>query len=782
MSHTPHAFRPRPLLLALALGACLPALIQAQIPASSWRTFIDGSYSKDHAASETTGFEDDLYRAAMSHRSQAEAVEAFAARIGVSVDVAAAYAAVIVESVRRRDEGCATPCDFLPGHAFHDRVARLADEPTGQLLIAVGKNLDRISRSQDGGWIALAVRHPAASAVLRALFDYTGEPPILAAMLASTDPLDWSVASLVKATGLDEDGAPDEWDGWLEAFVEFAEHRAEASRARPEVRAALAQLLLSRELRLGLTADTVRRYLAYPEEIRRLLPVTTQRAADPCSASRIYVFTDELAAALWQRGHRAEARAMLQDERANVGPRSRRARTRYAALSDIFDPAVPTVDLFDRYFTRDRDVDRHSCDWPDSSGWFDAVDASPAIRPLAAARLREAGYTDLAYALATDPLYRRDDDAIGVLGRYARLFPDSVRTQRDRWSAMIDNVWHATSAPSETPRQSVHVHGRAEMPSWPEHPLPRGVAAWKDTSTPTRVPKGASLPVDPETVLRYEAVGREHAIVYQSSDYDMPGEVPAFGVWFARTEQGHWTRPIYLGLRQYFPYVVTPGSKLPLLAGDVLQLEVRVREIDPASITFPPIATGLKRSVDGLYLAIDLARARADRDEDGLSDVEEIALGLDPAHADTDGDGLPDGRDPLPLTAYRADVAAVDTAVARAVINRVLHHDTEAMVTGPTPDTAHTRAGAVFLIGDPTLFAGISSAPFRLIVYTDADLRVLDRGPAPFYAPTIMRMFSSLDGRRRYVEWSAKWAGGRFLVICPSGGECTADDLSSWVT
>jgi hypothetical protein len=494
------------------------------------------------------------------------------------------------------------------------------------------------------------------------------------------------------------------------------------------------------------------------------------------------VFTDELAAALWQTGHRVEARAMLQDEHASVGPRSRRAHARHAALSDMFDPAVPAADLFDRYFTHDRDADENSCDWPDSSGWFDAVDASPVIRPLAAIRLREAGYADLATAFERDRLYRRDDDVDGVLSRYARLFPDSVRARRDRWSAMIDDAWHATVSPSETPQEPIHVHGRAEMPSWPEHPLPRGVAAWKDTNSPERAPKGVSLPVDPETVLRYERVGAERAIVYQSSDYDMPGEVPAFGVWFARTEQGHWTRPVYLGLRQYFPYVVTPGSKLPLFRGDVLQLEVRIREIDPSSITFPPIATGLLRSADGLYLTIDLARARADRDEDGLSDVEEIALGLDPASADTDGDGLPDGRDPLPLTAYRADVAAADRAVGRAVINRVLHHDAEAMVTGPTPDTTHTRAGAVFLVGDPNLFAGISSAPFRLVVYTDADLRALDRGPAPFYAPKIIRMFSSLDGRRRYVEWSAKWAGGRFLVICQTGGECTVDDLSSWVS
>lgn len=41
--------------------------------------------------------------------------------------------------------------------------------------------------------------------------------------------------------------------------------------------------------------------------------------------------------------------------------------------------------------------------------------------------------------------------------------------------------------------------------------------------------------------------------------------------------------------------------------------------------------------------ALEVVSVLADADEDGLSDLEELALGSDPALADSDGDGLGDG-------------------------------------------------------------------------------------------------------------------------------------------
>jgi hypothetical protein len=776
MHRLPHTPGMRQVLLAVAAVVCVLAAAHAQVPDASWKDFVE--YSKYRTPNNALGFDDHLYRAARYNRSQGEAVAEFSARIGVSSEVGAKYAAVIVESMRRRN------VEFLPGDAFYDQVERLAAEPTGQLLIAVGRNLDPPDRVRDRGWIALAMRHPAVQTVLQTVFDNLRQVPLLVAMFAKTDPGSWNPTSIVSATGLQEDG-PDGWDGWLDAFIEIAERRAQESQAPLEVRTAIAQLAISRELRLGLSANAVRRYLAYPAEIRGSLPITTGGDDNPCWPGEGYGFSDDLAAALWQTDRLTEARAML-EQHARLGPRGHRARTRLAALSDIIAPAVPAADLFDRYLVTPEGGQLDPCG-PPPLGWLDAVMEMPSMRRLAAARLRQAGYADIATGIESGGPYRRTSTDTGVLSGYARFFPDTVQAQRARWSTMIDDAWRTTF--QSTSQEPVRVRGPAETPAWTELPLPRGVQAWRDTHRPELPPRSLLLPVDPEAVVRYEAVAGEHAIVYQSSDYDLPGEVPAFGMWFAQTEQGRWMRPVYLGLRQHFPYVVTPGSRLPLLKDNALQVEVQVREIDPATIIFPPIFTNLRRSADGLYLAIDLAQARADRDDDGLSDIEELTLGLDPDHSDSDGDGLRDGSDALPLTAHRPDATVTDTALARSVISRVLGHDAEAIVTGSVSNgagglaTTRTREGAIFLVGDPRIFAGISLAPFRIVVYTEEDLRALARGPAPFYPPRIVRMFSSLDGRQHYVEWSATWVGGRFLVTCTAtGGTCEIRDLLSWVT
>ena len=166
-----------------------------------------------------------------------------------------------------------------------------------------------------------------------------------------------------------------------------------------------------------------------------------------------------------------------------------------------------------------------------------------------------------------------------------------------------------------------------------------------------------------EAIMRFERRGGEYAAVYQSSQYDLPGEVPTYGLWFAHTVRSVWQRPVYLGLQSYFPYVPTAGSSVPLLDGDTLRMEVQVREIDQRSISFPPIGLSLSRSEDGVVLEFSLERLRRDSDADGFPDLEERRLGLVVDNPDSDGDGLNDSTDPLPLTRY--DPSAPPAAHAR---------------------------------------------------------------------------------------------------------------------
>jgi hypothetical protein len=324
--------------------------------------------------------------------------------------------------------------------------------------------------------------------------------------------------------------------------------------------------------------------------------------------------------------------------------------------------------------------------------------------------------------------------------------------------------------------------------------LPAGAKPWKQAEDPPTV-ADKDLPVPAETVLRLERRGGERVLLFQSSEYDLPGEIPAYGVWLDRTDKGRWGAPVYLGLQTGFPYAVTSGSAVPILDGDRVRIEVQVREIDPASITFPPVGLSLKRSEDGVLLEASLAELERDGDQDGLTDVAERRLGLDPARSDTDGDGMADGRDPIPAVAYDAKAPPGRTALAAAVFKAVFNHDAGAIMVKPRVPGAEEddplkavlggpqapRMDTTFLVGDPSLFAG-ASPPFRLMVYTPEQAARLPTGGAPFFPPELTQVYSSLDGRRHYVVWSASWVGGAFFVTCPASGACETKVLSSWIT
>ena len=51
---------------------------------------------------------------------------------------------------------------------------------------------------------------------------------------------------------------------------------------------------------------------------------------------------------------------------------------------------------------------------------------------------------------------------------------------------------------------------------------------------------------------------------------------------------------------------------------------------------------------------------KADSDDDGLSDTEELALGTQPLNADSDGDGLLDGDEGVSAKAYSQNFEGFD--------------------------------------------------------------------------------------------------------------------------
>ena len=134
---------------------------------------------------------------------------------------------------------------------------------------------------------------------------------------------------------------------------------------------------------------------------------------------------------------------------------------------------------------------------------------------------------------------------------------------------------------------------------------PMGLTEEQEKSRAEELLKAFSLP-EGFAPVRAERQGDEAVAIGASQDYDPVGEISRGAYWVIRSHDGGrtWGRPIYTGLRIQSPYVVRRLSNAPLLAGDHLQVEVKVEELDASSITFPPIGLRAKRVQEGLLLQI----------------------------------------------------------------------------------------------------------------------------------------------------------------------------------
>jgi hypothetical protein len=75
---------------------------------------------------------------------------------------------------------------------------------------------------------------------------------------------------------------------------------------------------------------------------------------------------------------------------------------------------------------------------------------------------------------------------------------------------------------------------------------------------------------------------------------------------------------------------------------------------------------------------------------------------------------------------------------------------------------------------DSRLFAGVRT-PFRLMIYSHADVAALNEAGVEIGPPRLIFLFSSHDGRTHYVSWSGGRIGGQFFVRCAEAGGCRAE-------
>lgn len=793
-------------LTLLAMVAATPA---HAIPTSDWVVFVEQSYS-GLGIDDGPDWEDQLFRAAEEEPDIQRAVARFGRAIGVDPARADAYADVIVATTVLRERCADGPCRIAPGDAAYDRVMTPSlVEPSGELLWVVGRNL-----GAGGGplgapaFIAAVQDHPERVRVLTRMYEYSEDLALLVGLLLES-PRDPALLRALLTADPSVGGGPDGWDGWQLAILEVAAARAAGLGAGHDEKAVYAQTVLARYFNLGLTAEGLRLYRALPEEVSVLLPLASPACGTDdrglCAGRQTSeALTDELIAALALAGDRDDAMAVSTRATARLGdPSAWESRERRLAVLDAFERAAPAAGLFSLMVEGDGlNPDGHHSGMSGEGRMF--LGYGPASRRLVADRLRQAGYASIARTLVDRPLYyRADRDGYEDLLARTEGFPVEVSERRRELAAAIEAAW-STAGPAPVPPRTAPASHPA---GWIEARLPDGVPAWTPPAEPEAwseepppaPPELAGLAVPSGAILRHQSVDGERYVLFQSSELDLPGEIPAYGVWLARTEAGAWTAPVYLGLQQHFPYVVTSESALPLVENGRLQIEVQVREIAPGSITFPPVGLSLARQEDGLFITRPLAEIYADTDSDGLTDIAEIRMGLDLHLADTDGDGRADGVDPAPLTAPSAPTSPARRTLALAIVQKLTGHDAGAIVISPRPPSERepeledllgdmgasppppTPRSVILVSDDPALFADLD-LPFRLMVYTPDQVRRLSEGGAPFYPPSV-EIHSSLDGREHFVIWSASWVGGNFIARCPDdGGPCEIEEKSNWIT
>jgi hypothetical protein len=316
-----------------------------------------------------------------------------------------------------------------------------------------------------------------------------------------------------------------------------------------------------------------------------------------------------------------------------------------------------------------------------------------------------------------------------------------------------------------------------------------------DASTDDESRKDDSLPES----VRFVRVEKnaDHIIgISVSQDVDPVGELPTGGYWLQRSTDGGktWQRPLYLGLRQYQPYVVTARSNIPLLDGRTLRLEVEVQEIDEATISFPPVGLAMKRQARDLYIELSIDELERDTDGDELPDLLEEKLRTNPAVADTDGDGIKDGYDDMPQVSALApphelaplialvmkEIAGFEAAAVPVGVRtgKEAFDDWIALIVGGRKELRPPHY--LFIVGDPSLFNGLV-LPVNAIVLSEEDLRWLDARYGPHYPMDAPDIWVRHSGDRAVVQWSAQWTGGT-IELTRKGDRWVSKVITQWIT
>jgi hypothetical protein len=815
-----HRMLPATLLLMLVSSA----VSAAEISQADFDYFKEETYS-NYGELDLSDIEDQFYEIAKRTESSGNAVAEFAVALDVSRETATDYVSALVAAVRYREECDSNrdyeSCRFESGTTLYDALVDSGfHDQSGRIATSIGKAIQNYTDEQQEArstYIRVVYGHPARASIYSRLYDY-GRDIEYAAVLAATEPANVESAVLFRHEAQSIPACDASKSGTFLSLLEMARKEAFARGPDDSTYLIFTEALVWSQLRFGLVSDAVQNFREQSDALLRGITSAPPDFLEDAERLR-YIrqnanFLLDIAYAIHSVGDSDEATDILAIRQElllthEVEEKSDAAAA--AVLREIMSPNLSANELYEMAIygrlnddpaTNDED-DAHTYD-NDRRWLFAMARRSMLGQSVFADRLRDAGYDEMAGFLAGYISHRCHDKA-DPLASLEELLPDVFSEKKRIWASRIEESWN-NMRESESAENEVAsaVERRPQPLTIEEHNMPTGFLRPEQLESEGEeeyweknlVPENVYVPVDPASVVRFSEEQGERHIVFLSSAIDRPGEIPAYGFWYQSTFNGgrNWSVPLYLGLQQFFPYVVVADSRLPLIADGKLQIEVEVKEIDPASISFPPVGLGLKREEKNLYIAIDLDELERDSDEDYMTDVVEHRLGLDPTNPDTDGDGTLDGIDSLPFTAYNPEASREDTELGFAILETILGYERAALMVQPSTrsndddrltalnltSSRISEANSHYLVADPEVFAGIRLED-RLLVYTEEEIERISDGQAPFYPAKVSHLFRKKNGQEFYVIWSASWTGGQFVVRC-SERECTVEETLRWIT
>lgn len=787
---------------AITIVGAATAQLSGTVSEDDLTFFAQNSYAR-FGGTSTPGFDDRLYRAITGSKgahSAAEIINVFARKLNVDEVTAESYARLLIASLRHaeacdRGEG---PCTLAedPELEVMLRLIALA-EPTGELLVSAGEMVG-------ADVIAIASEHRQAETILMGYYRHDRRFIHLAALLTQPRP---SLQALRAAVG---DTFPEFRSADLLALLDSVVQRTAESPDMADEHASAVTAFVYQLAEHGLSAEALAAYDSLSINERTALQDSSSAtfSADEgqgIAHSRFFSFSVDLAALLINAERTDEAVEIVAALKHLEPELSGGEQRTIVLLDELLQQKLADEDVFDAFVFGYSDGEERPAwaeDVYDHSGMIgllaQASRGAPALRRATARYLRERDRDDMAaYLLAQSPHYAYSHpktlapSAVAAMGA-------GFTTLIDHYAELIDAAEHDAANRAVGP--SLTGRFLEDRPiTFVERELP---PALQDASpVKNDAPDLSAINISPHQIVRAEQADDGWVVIYLSHALDPVGEMSGGGYWAVRSPDGErWEEPVYLGIQQFFPYDIARTSALPIVDGDRLRLEVSVREIDRASITFPPIGLRASRAEDGLYLDFDWAALTADTDRDGLTDVAEHRMGLSAYSRDTDGDGVEDGLDSLPTVAFVPSPEGYELGLE--LIETLYGYERGALIVGAPrtdaedqappsiedmltaamgqPQTAIDPASTLFLEGDPQLFASLR-LPFRLIIQTRVEVERLSSEYGVFYAAGIRWMFEDARSGRRFIIWDASWVGGSFILQkTPEGYEKVV--VSQWIT